>query len=317
LGEAWNLIAIQPMTNVLIVLAHYLSGSFGLAIIVLTIIIRGAMFPLTLKQLHASKAMQELQPKIAELQKKYAKDREKLASEQMKLYKESGVSPTGCMVPMLVQMPIWIALYWSIITVIAATPEALLGLSHHLYSWQTVYSALPLNGEFLWMHLAFPDSYFLLPILVGSSMWVQQKMMTPTSTDPQQQAQSKMMLWMMPIMFGFLTMQFPSGLALYWLASNIMSIVVQYFVTGWGGLAPARAKGPIYREKKRYDKGIALPETPVEADIVVERDSEQREGTDYGGYGSKRQDRRGSYPTSTRSVRHRPRRGRSYHPKRK
>ena len=99
------------MINILIVLTHFLFNNFGLAIIALTLIVNGLMLPLTLKQVRASKAMQEMQPKIAELKKKYGKDKEKMAREQMKLYKESGVSPAGCLLPMLIQMPIWIALY--------------------------------------------------------------------------------------------------------------------------------------------------------------------------------------------------------------
>ena len=106
IGAIWDLIALQPVINVLIVLTDYLFSSFGLAIIALTIVVNVLMYPLTMKQLHATKAMQTLQPKIAELQKKYGKDRQKLAQEQMKLYKESGMSPAGCLVPMLIQMPI-------------------------------------------------------------------------------------------------------------------------------------------------------------------------------------------------------------------
>ncbi|MDH5696890.1 MAG: YidC/Oxa1 family membrane protein insertase, partial [Dehalococcoidia bacterium] len=154
IGDIWNLIAMQPMINTLIVLTHYLFNSFGLAIIAVTIIVNGLMLYLTLKQVHASKAMQELQPKLAELQKKYAKDREKLAKEQMRLYKESGVSPAGCLLPLVVQMPVWIALYQSIMRVLAVIPENLLGLSKYLYSWPIVYSTLPLNNEFLGLNLA-------------------------------------------------------------------------------------------------------------------------------------------------------------------
>ena len=144
IGDIWNLIAMQPMINTLIVLTSYLFNNFGVAIIVLTLVVNGVMYPLTLKQVRASKAMQDLQPKIAELQKKYAKDKEKLAKEQMKLFKESGVSPAGCLLPLLVQMPIWIALFQSIMRVLAVIPENLVGLSDFLYSWPIVYSTLPL-----------------------------------------------------------------------------------------------------------------------------------------------------------------------------
>jgi YidC/Oxa1 family membrane protein insertase len=101
-----------------------LFNNFGLTIIALTLIIRFALIPLTLKQLRSTKAMSTMQPKLAELQKKYAKDKQKLAQEQMRLYKESGINPVGCAVPMIIQFPIWIALYQAIILSLAVNPEA-------------------------------------------------------------------------------------------------------------------------------------------------------------------------------------------------
>jgi len=108
-----------------------------------------------------------------------------------------------------------------------------------LYSWPTSYQTIPLNDHFLWLNLSVPDQFYILPILVGVSMWAQQKMTTPTGAgaDASQQQMNTMMLWMMPIMFSFFTLQFPSGLALYWIAYNVIGIVIQYLVTGWGGLA--------------------------------------------------------------------------------
>ena len=260
IGEIWDLIILSPMINILIVVSGALFNNFGLAIIVLTIIVRVITMPLTLKQLRATRAMQELQPKMAELQKKYGKDKQKLAQEQMRLYRESGISPAGCMLPMLVQLPIWIALFQSIIRVLAVIPEDFLKLSGHLYSsWPQVFSLVPLNSRFLWLDLAVPDKYLMLPILVGGTMWLQQKMVTPKTADPRQQAQSTMMLWVMPLMFAFLTMQFPSGLALYWVISNLISIGVQYYITGWGGLASATAASTEAKDKK-YLKRISTAE---------------------------------------------------------
>ena len=226
IGELWDVIALQPVINSLIALTDYLFSSFGLAIIALTIVVNICMYPLTMKQLKATQAMQALQPKLSELQKKYAKDRKKLSQEQMKLYRESGMNPVGCLLPMLIQMPIWIALYQSIIRVLAVNPEGFLGLSQYLYSWPIVYSILPLENNFLWLHLAAPDTF--LAILVAASMWVQQKMSMPVTTDPKQQSQAKMMQWMLPLMFGFFCLSFPSGLALFWATSTIISIVIQY-----------------------------------------------------------------------------------------
>lgn len=261
-GDIWNLAILSPMINVLIVMSKYLLNNFGLAIIALTIVIRLATLPLNVKQASATKAMQELQPKLAELQKKFGRaDRAKLAQEQMKLYKESGVNPAGCMVPMLIQMPIWIALFQSIVRVLAVVPEDFLSLSKHLYSsWPMVFSAVPLGSSFLWLDLAVPDRFLVLPLLVGGTMWVQQKMVTPATVDPRQQAQSQMMLWMMPLMFAFLTLQFPSGLALYWVVSNVISVVIQYYVSGWGGLKST----PKTSSKKHFHLASRAEEKPAE-----------------------------------------------------
>jgi len=312
-GEIWDLIAMQPMINTLIVLSHYLFNNFGLAIIALTIIVNGLMLPLTLKQVRSSKAMQDLQPKLMELQKKYARDKQKLAQEQMRLYKEAGISPAGCLLPLLVQMPVWIALYQSIMRVLAVIPENLLGLSKYLYSWPMVYSTLPLQNKFLWLNLATGDT--LLAILVGGTMWVQQKMvMTPTA-DPRQQSQANMMLWMMPLMFAFLTLSFPSGLALFWVASNVIRIVIQYFVTGWGGLVKSAPKKQIVQDKKEKQRLAEVEKEPSAGDIVAPS-STQEEGVGYGESGSKRQDRGRGYPKSLRAIRRQPRRGRGHRRKR-
>jgi YidC/Oxa1 family membrane protein insertase len=235
-GDVWNLIIGNPILNVLIASSHILFGSFGLAIIALTVIIRLISWPLTKRQLNSTKALQDMQPKIQELQKKYGKNQQKLQQEMMKLYKEAGVNPLGCLWPMLIQFPIWIALYQAIMNALATTPENLLNLAHRLYSWDIVSQAIPLNSHFLWLNLGSQGDLFLA-IIVGGTMWVQQKMTQAPAVDPRQESTSRMMLLMMPLMFGFLTLTFPSGLALYWAVSNIIGIITQYFVTGgWGYL---------------------------------------------------------------------------------
>jgi YidC/Oxa1 family membrane protein insertase len=265
----WELIIQQPVTNVLIVVSHYLGNSFGLAIIALTIIINLALYTMTRNQIHSAKAMQDLQPKLAEIQKKYARDRQKLSQEQMKLYKESGVKPAGCAVSMFIQMPVWIALYQAIMLALAVAPEGLLNLSRYLYSWPVLYTIIPLNRAFLGMDLAQPN--MVLAILVGVTMWVQQKMTTTQSPDPKQAQQAQMMLWMMPLMFTFFALSFPSGLALYWVINSIFRIVIQYRSTGWGGL---RRQAPKQTEaEKKYLKFEAKEETistdKTGADIVL------------------------------------------------
>lgn len=305
--NTFDLILLEPMLNFLILLSKVFFNSFGIAIIVLVIIVRLLMLPLTLKQLHSTKAMMTLQPKMKELQKKYGKDPGKLRPEMAKLYKESGVSPLGCLWPMLLQLPLWIALYRSILNLAAATPEDLLGLSSHLYSVSAVHQSVPLDSSFLWLNLALPDvppnGFFILPVLVAASMWVLQKMSAVPSADPQQQSMSKMMLWMMPLMFAFFTLAFPSGLALFWVVSNIIGIVTQYYITGWGSLfVRAPAPAPQVAEGK-------LMETPegamLEEKLAAERVNQQ-EKVAHGKSRDKRKDRRRSRRAGARKARRKP-----------
>jgi YidC/Oxa1 family membrane protein insertase len=229
----WTHGLVVPMTNFLVLVSRLSFGNYGLAIIIFTLLTRGATWPLTRKQLHASKQMQAIQPKIQALQKQH-KDPRRRSEETMKIYREAGVSPLGCVWPMLVQFPIWIGLYQSIRFALGATPENLVALSQRLYPWAFLRTAVPLEKHFLWLDLGKPDSTLMMAVLVGSSAWIQQKMATPTtaSGDPQQQQMNQTMLIMMPLIFAMFTLQFPSGLALYWLSTNVVSIVLQYFYMG-------------------------------------------------------------------------------------
>jgi YidC/Oxa1 family membrane protein insertase len=312
--EWWYAGPVALMLNSLVGISSYVGSSFGLAIIILTIIVRSCLLPLTMRQLRSSRAMQGLQPRMAELQKKYAKDKQKLAQEQMRLYKESGVSPAGCAVPMIIQFPIWIALYQSIIKALGVTPEDLLGLSRYLWSWPILYSTLPLNSHFLWFDLVYPN--IAVAVLVGVTMWLSQKMVTPAVTDPQQRAQGQMMLWIMPLMFGFIAMSLPSGLALYWIVSNIFSIAVQYFVIGgWGGLSRGetgrQAGAKELRRRISQTEAETTKITATESDIT-DLSSTPKEGVDEGEYGVKRQLRGGGHQASLRSIRRHSGRGKGH-----
>lgn len=231
IGYLFDVLLVDPMTNALIVLSNVFFGSFGLAIVAFTIIVRGATWPLTRTQLRASRAMTTLQPQVQDIQKKY-KDPKRRSEEMMKLYREAGVNPMGCLFPMLVQFPIWIALYQTIRFSLGATPESLIDLSQRLYPWSYVRDAVPVESHFMWLNLGRPDTTLLLPLLVGASMWVQQRMMTPPATDERQQSMNRMMLWMMPLMFAWFTMTVPSGLAVYWVATSVVGVVMQYFYMG-------------------------------------------------------------------------------------
>ncbi len=233
----WNTIIIRPMLNFLLLLYSLLMRNFGLSIIVFTVIVRLITLPSTISQTRSAKASQDMQPKLAELQKKYKDNREKLAEEQMKLYKEAGINPLGCLVPTLIQFPIWIGLYQAISNALPANPLQLMNLARHIYVQFPLLSKLiPLNPQFLWLDLSRPDPLYILPLLTMVTMWAQQKMMASSNTDPQQQAMSQSMELMMPLMFGMFAFSMASGLAVYFVASNLFGMVQQYFVSGWGGL---------------------------------------------------------------------------------
>ena len=229
------------MINSLVLLYYIFFNNFGLSIIVFTVLVRAAMVPLSVKQSRQMKAMSALQPLLKEIQAKYAGDKQRQSQETMRLYKEQGVNPIGCLGPMIIQMPIFFGLFWALRGTLPSTPERLADLSQHLYSWlPQVHQAVPLDGSFIGMELAEYASNnqapynILLPVLVGGSMWLMQKMTTMPAASAQQESTNRMMLWMLPIMFGFFTLSFESGLAVYWIVSNIAGIVIQGFVTGWG-----------------------------------------------------------------------------------
>jgi YidC/Oxa1 family membrane protein insertase len=242
LGALFNDVIIRPMLNVLLLLSHVLGDQYWLAIIVFTIVMRIIMTPLMLPQQRSAKKMQALQPRLKELQAKFGKDREQMAKAQMALYKEAGVSPLGGCLPTLVQFPIWIGLYQSIIHSLGHQPLNLLALSQDIYlKWSWLWSDVPLQRFFLGMDLSMTPQQmggltYLLPILVAFTMWLQSKMMTPGGGDPQSQSMNQSMTTMMPLMFGFFSLNFANGLSFYFIVSNIIGIVTQGFISGWSGL---------------------------------------------------------------------------------
>jgi YidC/Oxa1 family membrane protein insertase len=232
IGEFFNLILINPLTNLFVVLTA-LTGNAGLAVIALTIIIRLVTLPLTLKQMHSTRMMALLAPRVQEIQKRY-KDPRRRSEEQMRLYRESGINPLGCLSGMLLQFPILIALYQTFIVALGSTPEALIKVSNRLYNWDYLREAFPLPGNFLWLHLGEPDPYPILPILVGLTTYVLQKMTMMPATDERTRAQNSMMNMLMPFIFAYITFTLPSGLGLYYVLSNIIGVVMQYAYVGGG-----------------------------------------------------------------------------------
>ena len=225
-------ILVNPMLNILVVLYSFLFSNFGLSIIIFTVIVRLVTLPLTLKQLHQMRAMMALQPRMKDMQTRYAKDPQRRSQEMMRLYREAGVNPLGCLGPMVIQLPIWIGLYQALLKTLGTTPDHLVGLAQRVYSWNPVGDTIvPLNSNFFGLDLANPDPTPILPVLVGASTWLQQKMTTMPAADPRQSSTNAMMLWMMPIMLAFFAFTFPSGLSLYWVVSNLVGVALQYFIT--------------------------------------------------------------------------------------
>ncbi|MCS7283550.1 MAG: YidC/Oxa1 family membrane protein insertase [Anaerolineae bacterium] len=227
----WDFLILNPMVNLLLLFYKLLGHQTVLAITALTLVVRLAVLPLTLKQQRAAQRMQELQPRLLELQKKYANDREALAREQMKLYREAGINPFGGCLPLLIQFPILIGLWQAIMRTLAATPMELVLLSQNIYSFiPDLNSLIPLQSRFLWMDLGQPDPYLVLPVLVVVTSWLSQKILTPPAADRQTALMNQQMLILMPLMFGFISLSYASGLSIYFIISNLVTIL-QYYLT--------------------------------------------------------------------------------------
>ena len=265
MSAAFNFFIIDPMVNGLALLYVVFFGQFWLSIIVFTILVNLVTLPLTMKQTRKMRTMSTMQPRIRQIQERFGKDRARVSQETMKMYREAGVNPLGCLGPMFIQMPILFGVFWAIRKTLPTAPDALIGLSQRFYSWlPAVHETVPINAKFLWMDLANPDpSPLVMPILVAASTWAQQKMTTTQAIDERQASTNRMMLWMMPLMLGFFTLQFPSGLALYWVTSSLIRVGIQGRSTGFAQLfskstpAPATVPVPLLEaeEKESVDDG--------------------------------------------------------------
>lgn len=203
---------VSGVQNVINILYGFTSTlgfpSYALAIIIFTIFLKLILYPLTVKQMTSMKGMQEIQPKMQALQKKYKNDKEKLNKAIMELYQEHNVNPVAGCLPMIIQMPILIALF-----------QALRGFDF-------VHEA---HAGFFWIEsLSSPDPYYILPVLVGLATFFQSKLTTPQGGAAQPNTQ--MMLYFMPIFIGWISMKFPAGLALYWVVFNTLGAVQQLLI---------------------------------------------------------------------------------------
>ncbi len=266
IGDIFNLVFLGPVVNILVLLLKgleslHIPGALGFSIIILTILIRLIVWPLMSTQLKSAKKMSDLKPHLDALKKKHSGDKQALSKAQMDLYKEHGINPAGGCLPSLIQIPIIIGLYQSILAIFDPV-HGLDRINHLLY--------LP------WLHLdKVPDPYFfginltskpaefskigflvlLVPVLTALLTFVQSKMMTPVpvkeypSDSPKEKKEKEQtedamsavqgqMAYMMPLMIGYFAFQFPIGLAFYWNTFTILGIIQQYLLSGWGGLAP-------------------------------------------------------------------------------
>ena len=200
----WFTFIAKPMFAFLNLLYGYI-GNWGWAIVVLTLVIRIVLFPLTYKGMLSMNKLKDLAPKVKELQAKYKGDPQKLNMHMMELYKKNGANPMGGCLPILMQIPIFFAIY------------------------RVLLNAIELKAApwILWIHdLSVMDPYFVLPILMGATMFLQQKLTPTTFSDPMQEKIMKFL----PLIFTFFFVTFPAGLTLYWFVNNVCSVIQQVFV---------------------------------------------------------------------------------------
>lgn len=245
----WDLLIVDPMTNILLVLYSFLGQNFVLAIAVFTILIRVVTLPLNIRQQKSSLRMQELQPQIKAIQQKHRDNPQKMQEEFQKIGYNPAETLTGCL-PLLIQMPVLFGLFAVLRTVLGTTPQTLFELTQRIYPWSVdLTPLLPIESTFLGLNLGQPDPTYILPILVFVTMFVQQKFLSPTAgkkaddkskgakgkkgqkaqADDPTQAMTQSMQYTMPIMFGFFALQFQAGLSIYFVLSNIIGIVQGYY----------------------------------------------------------------------------------------
>jgi YidC/Oxa1 family membrane protein insertase len=260
IGTFFGYIFTDPIFNVLMLLYH-LFGDLGLSIIVLTVVIRLILFPLYLKQLRSSKAMQAIQPLIADVKKKYKDQREQYQAMQA-IYKEYGVSPAAGCLPLLIQLPVLYGLFFALNTVLHAT--SLGAVNNIIYPFLPKFAVLPsvyLNWFGLHLNLGAADPSHILPVLAGLATFIQLRMSQPRTapgaSKDMMSSQMQIMQFIMPFVTFFFALNFAAGLALYWTTTSVFSIVQQYFVTGWGslGVMPSFLKNLIPSGNSQNDGG--------------------------------------------------------------
>ncbi|HVB75565.1 MAG TPA: YidC/Oxa1 family membrane protein insertase [Ktedonobacteraceae bacterium] len=245
LGYLFNVIFTYPIFNLLMLLDHVL-GDFGLSIIVLTVLIRLILFPLTLRQLKSTKAMQAVQPLIADVKKQYPKDQRAQLEATQAIYKEYGINPAAGCLPLFIQLPVLYGLFNSLNTVLRNHPTVQ-SINSTIYPFLPHITRLP-DANLNWFTFLNPhwfinlgaiDPTHILPVLAGVATFIQLRMSQPRTSSATKNAmtqQMQIMQFIMPVITLVFALGFPAGLALYWTTTSLFSMVQQYFVTGWGSL---------------------------------------------------------------------------------
>jgi len=259
---------LTPIQNaieyVVVFLFENVVSNYGIVIILLTIIVRLVLTPLTLSQTRSMARMQKIQPELKEIQKKYKDDKEKMQQETMAFYKKNNVNPLAGCLPLILQLPVFFALFQALRSPSAIVTNVignftLTGVGHPIgYSQFFIDTANP-NFNFLWLNLNERDPYFILVILMVATMFLSTKM---TTTDPKQ----SIITYVLPIVFGFISYRFPSGILVYWVTTNVWSIGQQYLVNKW-----------IRRDGKKDDsKKEEKEELTEEEKTIISRKKKKR-----------------------------------------
>lgn len=242
MGNIFNLILFDPILNALVFLYKYI-GDLGLAIILLTIIIRAILIAPNRTAIKSQKALQDIQPKLQELQRKYKDNKEELGRQMMKFYKENKVNPFSSCLPLLIQLPILIALYRAFIAVANIDPSTHIFVADqlkHLYEpLRNIYSSTSINPSFLGIVDLSVKRNIILAVLAALLQFWQSKMLMAkkpavkdkgSRDESMASSMSKQMTYMFPLITGYIAYQFPAGLALYWVVTTIFSIIQQYYI---------------------------------------------------------------------------------------
>ena len=341
IGYVWETFIQNPLINFMVLLSILSFGSYGVAILLFTLVSRAVTFPLTLKTLRSARRLQEFQPEMEALKKH--KDPRRRQEEQMKLYRRKtlacekaglaarvlghdvpcdwktqgidkaelfesyeqhlervhnvrtedapprairsarrsitgGINPIGCIGPQLIQLPIFFGLFTVIRLTLAPAPEDVLKLSDRLYDFKFLQNGLPLDTNFLWMDLS-ENGNFVLVILIFASMWLTQRISASRSSvrPGSQQAQTQqMMQWMLPAVFGWFALIMPAGLGVYWAASTMIGLVLQWYFVGagdftWGSLIPAPVRAAMGLPAEAAPRGASGRER-TETETAAEGD---------------------------------------------